>query len=343
MRTAELLGAGDVRLRTADRPRPAADEVLVEIAHVGICGSDLHWYEHGRMGDRIVEEPLVLGHESAGHVAEVGSAVEDLSVGERVTLEPGVPCRRCKYCRSGRYNLCPDVSFMATPGTDGAFREYVAWPADFVHALPDAISTRDGALCEPISVGLQAVDRGDVDVGDSVLVVGAGPIGTLVMACARAAGASEIAVTDIVDSKLDRALAFGADHAIDGRADDVGDRVRDRFEGGADVVIEASGARPAVETAIDSVGRDGTVVLVGLAPEAEVPISTFDLVRGQVDVRGSYRFANRYADAISLLSARAIDVDALVDFTSPLAEIESALERASDPTILKGMVSVGGD
>lgn len=343
MRAAELADAGDARLRDVDRPKPATDEILVEITDVGICGSDLHWYEHGRMGDRIVEDPLILGHESAGRVAEVGSAVEDLAVGDRITVEPGVPCRRCEYCRSGRYNLCPDVSFMATPGTDGAFREYVAWPADFVHPLPESVSTRDGALCEPISVGLQAVDRGEVDVGDSVLVVGAGPIGTLAMACARAAGASEIAVTDVVDSKLERARSFGADHAIDGRADDVTGRVRDRLDGGADVVIEASGARPAVETALDTVARDGIVVLVGLAPDAEVPVSTFDLVRGQVDVRGSYRFANRYDDAISLLSAGAIDVDALVDFTAPLEEIGSALERAGDPTILKGMVSVGGD
>ena len=341
MRAAELVDAGEVRVRDVDRPEPASDEVLVEITDVGICGSDLHWYEHGRMGDRIVEEPLVLGHESAGRIAEVGSDVEGFSSGDRVAVEPGVPCRRCGYCRTGRYNLCPDVSFMATPGTDGAFREYVAWPADFVHTLPDSVSTRDGALCEPISVGLQSVDRGEVEVGDSVLVVGAGPIGTLTMACARAAGASEIAVTDIVDSKLERARSFGADHAIDGRAGDVAERVRDQLDGGADVVIEASGARPAVETALDSVARDGIVVLVGLAPDAEVPVSTYDLVRGQIDVRGSYRFANQYDDAIALLEDGRIDIDALVDFADPLSEIGEALERASDPAILKGMVSVG--
>lgn len=340
MRASALVEAEAFETQSRQRPDPGPEEVLVRISDVGICGSDVHWFEHGRMGDRVVDEPLVLGHESAGRVAAVGSNVTDVGVGDRVAIEPGVPCRSCEYCRSGRYNLCPDVEFMATPGTDGAFREYLAWPADFVHELPSPVSTREGALCEPLSVGIQAVRQGDVDVGDSVLVMGAGPIGIFAMECAKAAGATEIAIADIVDSKLRRAENRGADLAIDTRSEDIEERLDDEFGGGVDVAIEATGAPPAVEAILDAPRTDGTVVLVGLTPDETIPVNTYDLVRTQVDIRGSYRFANTYPTAISLIESGAVDVADAVDFEADLDGIQSAFERAADPAVIKGMISV---
>lgn len=340
MKAAALVDAQTFDIERRDRPSPEPSEVLVEVSDVGICGSDLHWYEHGRMGDRVVEEPLVLGHESAGTVVETGSAVDELAVGDAVAVEPGVPCGGCDHCRRGAYNLCPDVSFMATPGTDGAFREYVAWPAEYVHALPPSVSTREGALCEPLSVGIQAVRRADIGVGDSALVMGAGPIGLLAADVARAAGAANVAVVDVVESKLDRATRRGADLAIDSRDADVAATVRDEFGDGVNAAIEATGAPPAIESILDVPRAGGTAVLVGLAPDAEVPMDTFELVRRQVDVRGSYRFANTYPAAMSLLAAGQVDVAGTVDFEASLDRIGEAFDRAGEPDVVKGMISV---
>ncbi|WP_369335256.1 NAD(P)-dependent alcohol dehydrogenase [Natrialba sp. PRR66] len=340
MRAVSLVESGTFELNARERPAPGPSEVLVEVSDVGICGSDIHWYEHGRMGDLAVEEPLVLGHESAGTVVEVGADVDGHAVGDRIAIEPGVPCGECEYCWRGTYNLCRDVEFMATPGTDGAFREYVAWPAEYAYGLPDAVSTREGALCEPISVGIHAVRRADVGMGNSVLVMGAGPIGLLAADVARAAGAADVAVVDVVDSKLDRAVDRGADLAIDAREADVAAAVREAFGTGVDAAIEATGAPPAIESVLDVTRPDGTVVLVGLAPDAEVPVDTFELVRRQVDVQGSYRFANTYPTAISLIAGGDVDAAEIIDFDLPLDRVSDAFERATEPAVVKGMISM---
>lgn len=340
MKAATLVDAGTMKVQSREEPEPGPSEVLVEVSNVGICGSDVHWYDHGRMGDRTVDEPLVLGHESAGRVVEIGRDVVDVAVGDAVAIEPGVPCGRCDYCRSGRYNLCPDVAFMATPGTDGAFREHVAWPADYVHVLPSSVSTREGALCEPVSVGIQAVRRADIEMGDSVLITGAGPIGLLAMDVARAAGAANIAVVDIVPAKLERAADRGADLTIDNRETDAAAAVRNEFGAGVDVAIEATGSPPAIESALEVPRPDGTAVLVGLAPDETVPVDTFELVRRQVDVRGSYRFANTYSTAISLLEAGQIDAAGTIDVELPLDRIGDAFERAKEPDVVKGMITM---
>ncbi|WP_276281598.1 NAD(P)-dependent alcohol dehydrogenase [Halorussus caseinilyticus] len=342
MRTAVLSEPGRLAVEDRPRPDPAPDEVLVAVGEVGICGSDVHYYEHGRIGDYVVEDPLILGHESAGEVVEVGEAVADLEPGDRVALEPGVPCRRCDHCKRGEYNLCPDVTFMATPPDDGAFAEYVAWPADFAYRLSESVSTREGALCEPLSVGIHVARRGEVGVGDSVLITGAGPIGLLAMEAARAAGATEIYVSDVVDTKLRRAADRGADATIDPREENLGSAVADLTDGaGADVVLEASGAESAITGSLDAVRRGGTVVFVGLADEAEVPLDVLDIVDDELDVRGSFRYRNTYPTAIELLADGAVDAAGIVDFEAPLDEVDDAFRRAMDPETVKGMVTLG--
>ncbi|MFC7165052.1 NAD(P)-dependent alcohol dehydrogenase [Halospeciosus flavus] len=341
MQTAVLTDVEEFEVRERARPEPAAEEVLVAIRDVGICGSDVHYYEHGRIGDYVVEGPLVLGHESAGEVVATGEDVDSVSVGARVTLEPGIPCRQCAHCKRGEYHLCEEVEFMATPPHDGAFAEYVAWPADFVYELPESVSTREGALCEPLSVGIHACRRGDVDVGDTVFVTGAGPIGLLVMEAARAMGATDVLVTDVVESKLDRAEARGADLTIDVTQTDLATAVDEYTDGvGADVVVEASGAKPSIKSTLDGVRRGGTVVLVGLADEAEVPIDVLDVIDNELDVHGSFRYANTYDAAVDLLADGTVDVEGIVDFESSLDDIDAAFRRSMEPDTVKGVITM---
>lgn len=341
MRTVVLQEPGQFELQERPQPTPESDEVVVAIRNVGICGSDIHYFEHGRIGDYVVEEPLVLGHESAGEIVEVGDSVGEFDHGDQVTLEPGIPCRRCAHCKRGEYHLCESVTFMATPPHDGAFAEYVTWPADFVYSLPENVSLREGALCEPLSVGIHACRRGDVGTGDTVLVTGAGTIGLLTMEAARAAGATNVLISDVVESKLSLAAELGADRIINVSEEDLETAVREYTgENGADVVIEASGAEPSIQSTLDAVRRGGTVVFVGLASEAEVPLDVLDIVDNEVDVRGSFRYKNTYPTAISLLANEAIDVESLIDFEMPLDQVDNAFHQSMQPESVKGMITL---
>ncbi|MFC6823692.1 NAD(P)-dependent alcohol dehydrogenase [Halopelagius fulvigenes] len=342
MKTAVLTEPHEFEIEDRPRPSPGPDDVLVAVRDVGICGSDVHYYEHGRIGDYVVENPLVLGHESAGEVVDVGENVSRLEPGDRVALEPGVPCRRCAHCKRGDYHLCEDVEFMATPPHDGAFTEYVSWPADYVYELPENVSTTEGALCEPLSVGIHACRRGDVGTGDTVLVTGAGPIGLMVMEAARAAGATDVIVTDVVEEKLSFAGERGADRVVNVAEESLEAAVDEYTDGvGADVVVEASGAEPSIRSTIDAVRRGGTVVLVGLADEANVPFDVLDIIDNELDVHGSFRYKNTYDAAIGLLEDDAVDVEGIVDFESSLDDIDGAFRRAMDPSVVKGMISFG--
>ena len=338
MRVAVLTEPGEFAIEEREEPTADADEVLIEMREIGICGSDVHYYQHGRIGDNVVEDPLVLGHESAGEVVAAGDDVEDLKPGDRVAIEPGVPCRRCDHCKRGDYHLCPDVTFMGTPPIDGAFAEYVAWPADFAYELPENVSLREGALCEPLSVGVHACRRGDVGAGDTVCVTGAGPIGLVMLEVARAVGASDVVVADPVEAKRDLAIERGADLAVDPTETDLAAAVREHSGDGADVVIEASGAEPAIASTVDVARRGGTVVFVGMAADAEVPLDVLDVINEELDVHGSYRYANTYDAAIDMLADGDVDVEGFVDFESGIDDVRDAFERASDPETVKGMI-----
>lgn len=342
MRTAVLTDSLDFETEERDRPEPGPNDVLVAIGEVGICGSDVHYYRHGRIGDYVVENPIVLGHETAGEVVAVGKRVVEHDLGDRVALEPGVPCRRCGQCKRGDYHLCPDVTFMATPPDDGALAEYVRWPADFAYTLPETVSIREGALCEPLSVGVHACRRGSVGVGDTVVITGGGPIGLLVMEAARAAGASEILLSDVVPEKLMLAADRGADRTIDASEEALEAAVNEYTDSrGADVAIEASGAPAAIRSATDTVRRGGTVVLIGLPTDGEIPLDTLAIIDDELDVHGSFRYANTYPAAISLLADGTVDVEGIVDFETTLGDVENAFERAIEPETVKGIITVG--
>jgi L-iditol 2-dehydrogenase len=307
------------------------------VRSVGVCGSDIHYYEHGRIGSFVVEQPLVLGHEVSGVVVDRGPRAAKHPAGQRVALEPGVPCGRCGECRQGRYNLCTDVRFFATPPVDGAFARFVAIHEDYAFALPDSLSDDAGALLEPLSVGIWACRKGGVGLGDRVLVTGAGPIGNLAMQVARAAGATTIAVADVNPDRLARAAGLGATDVIDVR-----DRALTPDDGPFDVLLECTGSEPLTADAILTLRPAGTAVLVGMGPglEARLPVATMQA--REVTLVGTFRYANTYDVAIALAAARRVDLDGLVDARFPLEEVDRALRAGrEDPTLLKVVVDSG--
>ncbi|GAB7193318.1 NAD(P)-dependent alcohol dehydrogenase [Kineococcus sp. NUM-3379] len=334
MRVSVLRRALELAVEERPVPRPGPGEVLVRIGSVGVCGSDVHYHRHGRIGEFVVEAPLVLGHEAGGRVVAVGAGVDAARVGERVALEPGVPCRRCAQCRAGRYNLCPDVRFFATPPVDGAFCEYVVHDADFTYAVPDSLSDDAAGLIEPLSVGVWACRKAGVTAGSRLYVAGAGPIGLVTAQVARALGAAEVVVSDIDAGRREAALRFGATSVLDPAAGSP--------EGlGADAFVDCSGAQPAVAAGIRAVRPAGTVVLVGMgADEATLPVSY--LQNREITLTGTFRYANTYPAAIALAASGAVDLDGLVTGRFGLDEVEAALTSGSTPGSIKSVVLPGG-
>ena len=256
MKTAVMLGIGEMGFEERDIPQVKDDEVLVKLEYVGICGSDLHYYETGAIGDYVVEPPFVLGHEPGGTVVEVGKNVTHLKAGDRVALEPGKTCGHCEFCKTGRYNLCPDVVFFATPPVDGVFQEYVAHEADLCFKLPDNVSTLEGALIEPLAVGFHAAIQGDAHLGQKAVVMGAGCIGLVSMMALKARGVSEVYVVDIMEKRLQKALELGADGVINGAEENVEEKIRQITDGrGVDLVIETAGTEITTRQAISIAKR----------------------------------------------------------------------------------------
>ena len=232
MKVAVMNGVGQMGYTERPIPTPKDDEVLVKLEYVGICGSDLHYYETGAIGAYVVEPPFVLGHEPGGVVVEVGKNVKHLKVGDKVALEPGKTCGQCEFCKTGRYNLCPDVIFFATPPVDGVFQEYVAHEAGLCFKLPENVSTMEGALIEPLAVGFHAANLGDAHIGQTAVVFGAGCIGLVSMMALKAKGVSRVYVVDIMAKRLEKALELGADGVINGAERDAVEAVLE-LTGGA--------------------------------------------------------------------------------------------------------------
>jgi L-iditol 2-dehydrogenase len=330
---ATLYGIGDVRIEERPMPEPGPGEVVVEIRSVGICGSDVHYYEHGRIGEHVVRAPMVLGHESSGVVT--GPGAPGLAAGQRVAVEPGVPCGHCEQCRRGSYNLCPDVVFFATPPVDGALAHYVAVHHAYAHPVPDTISDDAAALIEPLSVGLWANRRAGAGVGSRVLVTGAGPIGVLCALTARVAGAGWVGIADVHPARLDAATAFGLDDVIDARGD------VDYAGFRPDVLLECTGVPAVVTAGIRALRPLGRAVLVGMGPAEEQTLPVSLIQNRELTVTGTFRYAHTYPDAIALVAAGRIDLDALVGARLPLADTEAALRMGrTDPAVLKTVVRV---
>lgn len=316
------------------KPKPKLESpyhVLVAINWTGICGSDVHYWEHGRIGDFIVKDPMVLGHESAGTVVEIGSAVKTLKVGDRIALEPGTPCRHCEPCLSGHYNLCPEMRFAATPPFDGTLAGFYTGPEDFCYKLPEHVSTQEGALIEPLAVAVHITKQAEIKPGQSVIVMGAGPVGLLCCAVAKAYGASTVVSVDIQQNRLDFAKSYSATHTfMPTRVPAPENAARLLQEtglvGGADAVIDASGAEPSIQTSIYAVRRGGVYVQGGMGkPDINFPIMT--LCINEITAKGSFRYGSGdYKLAVNLVSTGVVDVKKLISRTVKFEEAEQAFK-----------------
>lgn len=335
----------DLRVEAIDTSEPGPGEVLLRMAAGGICGSDLHYFLDGGFGPVRVREPIILGHEAAGYVEKAGEGVDDLPTGTLVSVNPSQPCDHCKFCAAGLPIHCLEMRFMGSamrlPHEQGMFRERLVVRARQCFPMGDAVSAAEAACCEPLSVCLHAVRQAGPLAGARVLVTGAGPIGSLVVAAARHAGAAEITVTDLQDFALSTAAAMGAGRTVNVAADPDGLADLQAEKGRIDVAFECSAAPAAIRSAIACVKPRGTLVQVGVAGDTPIPLNA--LVAKEIVYRGTQRFHEEFAEAARLIASRTIDVRPIVTGTYPLAEAREAFEIASDRSrACKVQLALGG-
>jgi len=318
-------------------PSPSPEEVLVKVKNVGICGSDVHYYEHGRIGNFIIEKPIILGHEAAGEVVAVGSEVKNLKIGDRVAMEPGIPCRKCKFCKTGRYNLCPDVKFWATPPIDGTFTEYVTHPADFCFKLPPSVSYEEGSMFEPLAVGLWATEKAALKPENTVAILGVGTIGMMTLKSVLAVGISDITVFDVSDFKLDMAKQFGA-KTVNSKDPNVFKAYSDAF----DVVFETAGNSVTTSNTVNLVSRGGTIVLVGLPSKDENILNTNLLNSKEGVIKTVFRYANMYPRALQLVSSGKIQLKPLITKYFDFDQLPEAFDYVvkNNDKIIKVMINM---
>ncbi|OJJ02063.1 hypothetical protein ASPVEDRAFT_83583 [Aspergillus versicolor CBS 583.65] len=340
-----------------DRPKPELKDpydVVVQVAQTGICGSDVHYWQRGRIGDYKLTGPMVLGHESSGVVVETGAQVSHLKVGDRVAMEPGVPCRRCEYCRKGSYHLCSDMRFAATPPWDGTLAKYYINAADFCYKVPDSLSLEEAAMVEPVSVACAIAKTADLRAHQTVLVLGCGPIGVLCQAVAKAYNAKTVIGIDIVQARLDIAQSYGADYtfipprAEPGQdplehAEKVAQELKQQFQlgDGPDVVLECSGSEACIQLGVLVAKPGATFVQAGMGKEGVVVPITAICTRG-LTVKGSIRYLpGCYPGAIDLISKGQIDVKPLITNRYAFEEAEEAFElvKQGRQDVFKVMIS----
>lgn len=344
MKVAVMLGIGKMGFEEREIPKVKDNEVLVKLEYVGICGSDLHYYETGAIGDYVVEPPFVLGHEPGGTVVEVGKDVKHLKVGDRVALEPGKTCGHCEFCRTGRYNLCPDVVFFATPPVDGVFQEYVAHEADLCFKLPDNVSTLEGALIEPLAVGFHAAIQGDAHLGQKAVVMGSGCIGLVSMMALKARGVSEVYVVDIMEKRLEKALELGATGVINGAKEDVVARVKELTGGaGTDLVIETAGTEITARQAIHMAKKGSTIVLVGYSKSGEMTLPTSLILDKELTLKSIFRYRHIYPMAIDAVAAGKVNLKGIVTDIFSLDEAQKAMDYSvnNKADIVKAVIRIG--
>lgn len=344
MKTAVMLGIGKMGFEEREIPQVKEDEVLVKLEYVGICGSDLHYYESGAIGDYVVKPPFVLGHEPGGTVVEVGRNVKHLKAGDRVALEPGKTCGHCEFCKSGRYNLCPDVVFFATPPVDGVFQEYVAHEADLCFKLPDNVSTMEGALIEPLAVGFHAAMQGGARAGQTAVVMGAGCIGLVTMMALKAMGVTKVYTVDIMEKRLQKALELGADGVINAGQADAVEEVRKLTDGkGCDLVIETAGTQATTVQAIRMTKKGAVIVLVGYSKSGEMTLPMSLALDKELTFKTVFRYRHIYPMAIDAVAAGKVNLKGIVTDIFTLDEIQKAMDHSvnNKADIVKAVVRIG--
>lgn len=344
-KAAFMRGTDKMILKEIEVPSIKDDEVLVSLEYVGICGSDVHYYHHGNCGAYKVDlsQDYMLGHECAGTITEVGKNVSDLKVGDRVALEPGITCGKCEACKSGHYNLCPDVVFLATPPVQGCNEEFIAFPADMCFKLPENVSTKAGALIEPLSVGFYAVEQSEMNTGDTVVILGSGCIGLVTLLASKARGAGTIIVADLVEARLNKALELGATHVINSKNVDVFEKVKEITGGrNADIVFETAGSAVTIAQTPFLTRRGGTVVLVGIAAQEEISYNFAQVMDKELTIKSVFRYKNIFPKAIAAVGSGAIDVTSIVTHEFALDDIQKAYDEAvnNKENLVKAVIKV---
>jgi L-iditol 2-dehydrogenase len=332
MRAARLHGLRDVRIHEEERPKPGPGEVLVRVEAVGLCGSDLHWFEEGGIGTNRISRPIVPGHEMAGRTED----------GRLVAIEPAIPCGHCSLCLEGHPNLCPTIRFSGQGDDDGSMREWMAWPEHCLFPLPDGLTAVDGAMLEPLGVAIHTVDLAHVRPGSSVGVFGSGPIGLLCLQVAKAAGAARLVATDLASRphRLDAARALGAEAfaAEDGR--EAKAILKAASGHGLDVAIETAGVQAAVDAAAESVRPGGRLVLAGIPAEERTSFKASTARRKGLTIVMVRRMKHTYPRAIALTMAGRVDLRTVVTHRFPLAEAAKAFDVAARREGLKVVVEL---
>lgn len=343
MKTAVMTELKKIEIQERTIPVPAENEVLVKVEYVGICGSDLHYFEFGRIGDFVVKPPFVLGHEAGGTVVEVGSNVKNLKVGDRVAMEPGKTCGHCEFCKQGKYNLCKDVVFFATPPVDGVFQEYVAHEAGLCFKLPENVSTMEGALIEPLAVGMHAANQGGAHLGQTAVVTGAGCIGLVTLLSLKAKGVSKVIVVDIMEKRLNKALELGADAVINGKEEDTQARIMELTGGkGFDLGIETVGSQITASQLIRSANKGAVIVLVGYSPSGEMTLPIGIALDKELTLKTVFRYRNIYPMAIEAVAAGKINIKDIVTNYFELDDIQNAMDSCVEnkADIVKGIIKI---
>lgn len=323
---------------------PGPDDVLIRVEYVGICGSDVHYFHDGRCGSFVLgDEEFMLGHECAGTIVRTGERVCDLKVGDRVCIEPGITCGQCEFCKSGHYNLCPDVRFLATPPIQGCYERYLVFPANMCFKLPDNVSTRAGALIEPLAIGMYAAELGGATVGQTVVILGGGCIGLMTLMACKACGVSKAIVCDLEQTRLDKALELGADIVINGRMQDAVAEIMRLTDGrGADVVYETAGSQATIRQTPFAVRRGGLIVLVGMAAEEEIPFNFGQIMAKQVEIKSLFRYVNMFGKSVSAVASGLIPVEKVVTHEFDLKDIQKAFEESiyNKANVVKAVIRI---
>ena len=333
------------RLERREIPMPVCgdDDVVIKIEYMGICGSDLFFFgDHNHeIADGLYQLPIQLGHECAGEVIEAGRNVSTLKPGDKVAVEPGVPCGKCAFCQSGRYNLCPDVKFMAAPPfVNAAMNRYIAHPAKMAFKLPDNVDTRAGALIEPLAIGIHSTGRAGIGLGNTVAIIGSGCIGLTILMAAKARGASTVIMIDVFDNRLEKAKQLGADYVINSRSEDPTARIAEILGGDMpEIVCEAAGRPETVVLATELVRRGGTLLQVG-SVNAPTSLQFYKLTEKEVNFVFSFRYANMYPTAIRAVASGKIDINRLATDEFTFEDAQNAFEQSehNKQSIVKAVI-----
>lgn len=336
MKAVTIHGKGDLRLDDVPAPTPGPGEVLVRMGAGGICGSDMSYLAKGGVGDFKIREPLVVGHEIAGTVVQLGTGVDAVTPGTRVAVDPSRPCLHCEYCRAGRSNLCRHMRFFGSasvfPHVQGAFAETFVCRADQLHPIPDSMDFRTAALAEPFAVALHGVRRAGEVFGQHVMITGVGPIGMLTVMAVRHAGAASITVTDLVDEPLELARAAGADTVINVAKEPERLAAYEANKGYFAIGLEATGSPMALAGLFRVVRPGGRIVQLGILPPGDVPVPVNLLVTREIDYLGAFRFSQEFAQAVALLASGRIDMTPVLSADLPVAQVAEAFALAMDRT-----------